>query len=388
MNDKVSIIIPTRSRAHLLQFAIESCLCQIYDNLEIVICDNNSTDATPEVSAKFIHDKRVRYIRTPESLSMPDNWEHALHNSTGEYCTILTDDSVLFPNSIQTIMERLHATKQQVAVWKHSAYYYPDWFESSRRNVLYVPKSGDRHAIIDSNKALDDLFNMRGEAWTRVPKSLNSICHRDVIASVVNRQGRFFLPSCPDYSSAAAVLFNVASYLLIDEPLYIDSVTKESIGATTGYNMGPATQNFLAEFKDGVDSLLSLGIPVSPAGVAKSLENVALHYPERHYSVDARELVYQIADRLAKVQVNGADVRDYWRLLGDYAKASPPLANALRKARILSGAKWQLVRIARMTKAMSFLESMRGFTVYRGAKAGFSNIQEAAKFIEAKQPQP
>ena len=42
----ISIIIPTHNRLHYLQEALESALNQTYSNIEVIICDNASTDET------------------------------------------------------------------------------------------------------------------------------------------------------------------------------------------------------------------------------------------------------------------------------------------------------------------------------------------------------
>jgi len=49
----VSIIIPTYNRANYLEKAIESVLKQTYENIEIIVSDNASTDNTMEVMQKY-----------------------------------------------------------------------------------------------------------------------------------------------------------------------------------------------------------------------------------------------------------------------------------------------------------------------------------------------
>lgn len=380
----ISIVIPTRSRARLLAYAVRSALDQSYRDIEVLICDNDSQDDTPAVAASFKGDSRVRYIRTSGPLSMPDNWDFALKQAKGDFVTILTDDSVLFPKSMDCVMGELTRTGQDVAVWRHAAYYYPDWYESSRRNVLYVPRSVGPSKILDSSVMLQRLFGMDSGAWIDIPKSLNSICKRKIIDAVIARQGRFFPPSCPDYSSAAGVLLNISSYLLIDKALYVDSVTRESIGASTGYNMGEALQKFLSEFSSGLGEVASLGIPVSPSGVAKSIENVAAAYPERCLKVNALNLIREISDRLAKVESNGADVGAYWRTLESFTRGDASLAGAMRRTRMMSGLKWRMVALARSSQALSFLERARGFDVYRGSDSGFENVEQAGRFAASR----
>lgn len=380
----ISIVIPTRTRARLLAYAVKSALDQSYRDIEVLICDNDSQDDTPAVAASFRDDPRVRYIRTSESLSMPDNWDFALKHAKGEFVTFLTDDSVLFPQSMESVMGDLLRTGQDVAVWRHAAYFYPDWYEASRRNVLYVPRSAGSSIIVDSETMLRRLFAMDSATWIDIPKTLNSICKRSVIDAVIARQGRFFPPSCPDYSSAVGVMMGSPTYLLIDKPLYVDSVTKASIGASMGYNMGEATQKFIGEFTNGSMDVASLGIPVSPSSISKTLENVAEFYPERTLKVDGSNLIREIADRLAKAESNGADVADYWRALEKFTKADPSLCGMMRRTRAFSGVKWRMVGLARSTQALSFLERIRGFDVYQGSDFGFENVEQAARFAASR----
>lgn len=61
-NDGVSVIIPTYNRADLLRKSIESVQNQTYEEWEIIIVDDCSTDGTEQVVKEF-GDFRIRYIR-------------------------------------------------------------------------------------------------------------------------------------------------------------------------------------------------------------------------------------------------------------------------------------------------------------------------------------
>ena len=61
--DLISIVIPAYNRAHCIGRTIESCLVQSYTNIEIIICDDHSTDNTVNVVDKYVkQDKRVILI--------------------------------------------------------------------------------------------------------------------------------------------------------------------------------------------------------------------------------------------------------------------------------------------------------------------------------------
>lgn len=63
----VSIIIPTYNRRHMIGKAIDSCLSQSYKNIEIIICDDHSTDGTNKyIEERIKEDPRIIYCITPE----------------------------------------------------------------------------------------------------------------------------------------------------------------------------------------------------------------------------------------------------------------------------------------------------------------------------------
>ncbi len=75
--------MPTRNRAELLPFAIRSVLNQTFDDFELIISDNFSSDETPQVAQSF-GDRRIRYFRSEAPLSMGDSWEFAISHASGE----------------------------------------------------------------------------------------------------------------------------------------------------------------------------------------------------------------------------------------------------------------------------------------------------------------
>ena len=63
MPPKVSILIPTYNYAHYIGEAIESALNQTYNDFELIIIDDQSSDNTDEVVARYLTDSRVRYYK-------------------------------------------------------------------------------------------------------------------------------------------------------------------------------------------------------------------------------------------------------------------------------------------------------------------------------------
>ena len=71
MNDQklplVSVVIPTYNRIYTLPASVDSVLKQTYENLELIIMDDGSTDGTKEY-VESIADKRVRYRRADKNM--------------------------------------------------------------------------------------------------------------------------------------------------------------------------------------------------------------------------------------------------------------------------------------------------------------------------------
>lgn len=70
---KITIAIPTYNRAKLLTEAIESVLVQTYEDFELLISDNASTDETKNVVVSF-KNPRIRYHRNKKNIGMMNNW--------------------------------------------------------------------------------------------------------------------------------------------------------------------------------------------------------------------------------------------------------------------------------------------------------------------------
>ncbi len=104
----VSIGIPTYNRAASLRKTLDSAVRQTYDKLEIVVCDNASTEETESAVREYTRrDPRVRYIRHPENRGALANFSAALHLATGRYFMWLADDDWLDDNFVEVAVTSL-----------------------------------------------------------------------------------------------------------------------------------------------------------------------------------------------------------------------------------------------------------------------------------------
>ncbi len=97
---KISICTPTFNRANLLPFAIESVLQQTYEDFELIICDDGSSDETPELISKYT-DNRIKYIRHSQNIGKSNNMRSGFDAATGEYFIKFDDDDKLTPEFLE-----------------------------------------------------------------------------------------------------------------------------------------------------------------------------------------------------------------------------------------------------------------------------------------------
>lgn len=93
MNELVSIIMPSYNTAKYISDSIESVLNQTYDNWELIIVDDCSTDNTDSVVSKF-NDNRIRYLKNEKNLGAAVSRNRALREATGKWIAFLDSDDL------------------------------------------------------------------------------------------------------------------------------------------------------------------------------------------------------------------------------------------------------------------------------------------------------
>jgi glycosyltransferase involved in cell wall biosynthesis len=100
-NPKVSVLIPTYNYAHFLDETIQSVLNQTYNDYELIIVDNKSTEDTLEVVDKYLGDRRIHFYQNATNLGLSGNWNKCLGYATGEYIKFLCADDKFHPEMLR-----------------------------------------------------------------------------------------------------------------------------------------------------------------------------------------------------------------------------------------------------------------------------------------------
>ena len=100
----ITVVVTTYKQEKYIGRTIESVLSQGIDDLEILVLDDCSPDATEQVVSRYLGDKRVRYVRHPENLGDKGNNALALKKGRGKYMVWLHGDDYLLPGHLKSYL--------------------------------------------------------------------------------------------------------------------------------------------------------------------------------------------------------------------------------------------------------------------------------------------
>lgn len=105
---KISIIMASYNRAHMIGDSINSCLKQSFEDFELIIIDDCSSDNSAKVIEKFTKkDSRIKFIQNKENQKLPKALNIAFRKARGKYLTWISDDNLFDLDAIKIMAEYL-----------------------------------------------------------------------------------------------------------------------------------------------------------------------------------------------------------------------------------------------------------------------------------------
>ena len=160
MNPKVSVVIPAYNKADFTVEAINSVLAQDYDNIEIIVVDDGSTDDTVgHLQCFFLLDKDFNYMHQ-ENKGVSAARNAGIKAATGEYIALLDCDDKYIPSKITVSIDEM---KRQKVDMIHNSAVLID--KDSKRVGFRRPRRGDllyRNHIINNVVVKKEVFDKVG----------------------------------------------------------------------------------------------------------------------------------------------------------------------------------------------------------------------------------
>lgn len=124
---KVSVIIPTYKRNDYILRAIDSVLEQNYQNIEIIVVDDNGLGSDDQIVTeaklkKYITAGKIKYICNEKNIGGALARNHGIEESTGDYITFLDDDDVYLPGKVSIQVQAIEVNNWDVCVMDGETY--------------------------------------------------------------------------------------------------------------------------------------------------------------------------------------------------------------------------------------------------------------------------
>lgn len=208
----LSVVIPTHNRAETIERAIWSVLVQGVENLEIIVVDDASTDATEQV-VKALDDQRIRYIRHETNRGAPAARNTGIAAAGGDLIAFQDSDDEWMSDKLIKQLQLFEAGGDEVDV------VYSGFQRQSHGTRIYIP--GPRVACRHGN-ILQQLL------WSNFVGTPTMVIRRKCF----EKSGIFDerMPRYQDWELAIRLAKHYPFHL-IDEPLVIAHETAGNISS-------------------------------------------------------------------------------------------------------------------------------------------------------------
>ena len=132
---QVSIAMPVYNGEKFIKSAIDSILNQTFDDFELLISDNASTDKTAEICMSY-RDKRIKYYANKKNIGAVYNYNSLFYKATGQYFKWHAYDDICMPTYLEKCVKILDYNPSVVLC-------YP--------KTTYIDKNGDKICDYEDN---------------------------------------------------------------------------------------------------------------------------------------------------------------------------------------------------------------------------------------------
>ena len=394
MPPRFSLVIPTFNRSDLFPYTVQSILNQTFEDFEIVLSDNCSSDDTPEVARQF-KDPRFKYVRTPRHLTIADNCEFVRMQASGRSIILLSDDDALVESALGHFQQQAERHGADFLFSRVVEYYDQSWPRSDRNSVICPAFSGisrpvSKEEFVGPFCAFRPKFHLHPSAFA---------FSKSVADWVARKTGRFFWTNGVEYSAWLSMALFAKGIVYIDLPLTIKGHSTKSWTTNISlYNPGKEQIQKLMKDVDTERMPTPLNNFTMCNLMAEGILLAKRQFPEELAPYEFNEVNYlrKTMAELRRRRAMGVDVSAEMEEALRYSQKYPSLSEEF------SSQDWgkQLFRRIRSTVADLGGRTVRrrlnayqlryklrrgpmrsGFTAY-GEDFGFNDIVGCAKFID------
>lgn len=148
-DDLVSIIMPNYNCDLFIEKSITSVLFQTYENWELIVVDDCSSDDSVEIIERFIvTDKRIRLIKLSENSGPAIARNKAIEEAEGRYIAFLDSDDLWAPDKLS---KQISFMQEKDAALSFTGYHIVEEMTGKSIGLMSVPSSIDYYTLLKQN---------------------------------------------------------------------------------------------------------------------------------------------------------------------------------------------------------------------------------------------
>jgi glycosyltransferase involved in cell wall biosynthesis len=109
---KISLVCPSYNHGKFISFFLDSVLGQTYENFELIIIDDKSSDNTIAEIEKY-KDSRIKLFQNPFNSGINAGLNKAISEAIGEYVVFIASDDVLELNFLEVMVDKIEKIQMQ-----------------------------------------------------------------------------------------------------------------------------------------------------------------------------------------------------------------------------------------------------------------------------------
>ena len=194
----VSIAVPVYNGENYLSATLESLINQTYNNIEIIISDNGSTDDTKDICETFASkDDRIKYFRYDVNKGAAWNFNNAFKKATGRYFKWAAHDDLHAPEFVEECVNILETKPEVVLCFTRTNFIDSDggiMFECKYEIDLYAASRRERFIhFANADHIVHEIFGViRKEALDNSPLIGGYLGSDVVLLTKLTLTGRFY----------------------------------------------------------------------------------------------------------------------------------------------------------------------------------------------------
>jgi len=225
MSDKflLSIAVPTKDRYEYLKHLINLVVSINSPDIEVIVQDNTKDNSEILDYLQRVNFAYLKYYHTKDQISVAQNSDKAILNSTGEYVCLLGDDDGVNEHIVSAV-KWMKNNEIDVLKTAFNTYKWPSFSFSRIANLSGVLMTSiyDKNSYeIDPIPLLIKMLKSGGSKFRYLPKLYHGIAKRSTLDKIYKIGNTYFPGASPDVANAVALSFVAEKFIFLNFPVII-----------------------------------------------------------------------------------------------------------------------------------------------------------------------